>query len=51
MNFISTKSLVLKVTVFGTWKWPIEQWAHDVLHCGIPVEQNNPGYLKEFLVN
>ena len=32
------------------WKCPIEQWAHE-LHCGIPVEQNNPGYLKEFLVN
>ena len=52
MNFISTKSLVLKVTVFETWKWPIEQWAHDVPHYGILVEQNNPaGYLKEFLVN
>ena len=32
-------------------KWPIEQRAHYELHCGIPVEQNNPGYLKEFLVN
>ena len=40
-------SLVLKVTVFGTWKWPIEQWAHDELHFGIPVEQNNPSHLKE----
>ena len=53
-NLLSLKgfalSLVLKVTVFGTWKCPIEQWAHE-LHCGIPVEQNNPGYLKEFLVN
>ena len=53
-NLLSHKgfalSLVLKVTVFGTWKCPIEQWAHE-LHCGIPVEQNNPGYLKEFLVN
>ena len=43
--------LVMKVTVFGTWKWPIEQWAYDELHCGIHVEQNSPGYLKEFLVN
>ena len=44
--------LVLKVTVFGTRKWPIEQWAYDELHCGIVVEKNNPGYLKmEFLVN
>ena len=52
---------LLKVTVFGTWTWPIEQWAHDELHCGIPVKQNNSGpgfpgtapwsYLKEFLVN
>ena len=53
-NLLSHKgfalSLVLKVTVFETWKCPIEQWAHE-LHCGIPVEQNNPGYLKEFLVN
>ena len=44
-------SLVLKDTVFGTWKRPIEQWTHDELYCGIPVEQNNPGYLREFLVN
>ena len=43
--------LVMKVAVFGTCKWPIEQWAHDELNCGIPVEQNNPGYLKEFLVH
>ena len=39
-------SLVLKVTVFGTWKWPIEQWGHDDLHFGIPVEQNNSGSLR-----
>ena len=36
-NLLSHKgfalSLVLKVTVFGTWKCPIEQWAHE-LHCG-----------------
>ena len=36
-------NLVLKVTVFGTCKWPIEQWAHDELPGGIHVEQNNPG--------
>ena len=30
----------LKVMVFETWKWPIEQWAHDELHCGIPVDQS-----------
>ena len=31
---------------FGTWKWPIEQWGHDELHFGIPVEQNNSGSLR-----
>ena len=30
--------LVLKVAVFGTWKWPIEQRAYDELHCRILVE-------------
>ena len=45
-------ALVLKVAVFGTWKWPIEQRAYDELHCRILVEKNNPGYPKiEFLVN
>ena len=39
-------SLVLKVTVFGTWKRPIEQWAHDEPHFGIPVEQNNSGSVR-----
>ena len=42
---------VLKVAVFETWKWPTEQWAHNELHCWVPVEQNNPCYLKDFLVN
>ena len=61
MKLIITKrlllghGLVLKVAVFGTWKWPIEQWAYDELHYivhGILVEKNNPGYPKmEFLVN
>ena len=31
---------------FGTWKWPIEQWGHDELHLGIPIEQNNSGSLR-----
>ena len=48
---VKWKGFALGLLVFGTCKWPIEQWAHDEVNCGIPVEQNNPGYLKEFLVN
>ena len=39
-NFIARKKLR-----------PIEQWANDEPPCGIPVEQNNPGYVKKVLVN
>ena len=57
MKLIITKrlnalSLVLKVTVFGTWKpayWAMSSWWATLWVPG--VEQNNPGYLKEFLVN
>ena len=57
MKLIITKrlnalTLVLKVTVFGTWKpayWAMSSWWATLWVPG--VEQNNPGYLKEFLVN